>query len=211
MSAHSINAPSSRQKWIAGVLVIVYALITMIPLAWIMLTGFKSPSDAISYPPKVLFEPTLEGYVNLFTTRTRQTDEFLAANPPETLVRRDRAPVRHGHRRPVEIRRTFPELGHHRLRLDLPDRSSWARWPPMPSAGSRYPSPDDLLVLHPLDTDDAAHCRGDPDLPDVSAARAVGHASGHDPALYGGQHLAGGLAARRVSSTRSRANTKKRR
>lgn len=83
MSAHAINAPSPRQKWIAGVLVILYALITMIPLGWIMLTGFKSPSDAISYPPKILFEPTLEGYVNLFTTRTRQTDEFLAANPPE--------------------------------------------------------------------------------------------------------------------------------
>lgn len=55
----------------------------MIPLAWIFLTGFKSPADAISYPPKVIFEPTLEGYVNLFTTRTRQTEDFLAANPPE--------------------------------------------------------------------------------------------------------------------------------
>ena len=30
-----------------------------------------------------MFEPTLEGYVNLFTTRTRQTDEYLAANPPQ--------------------------------------------------------------------------------------------------------------------------------
>ena len=84
MSAHAINAPSSRQKWVAGTLVILYALITMIPLVWIGLTGFKSPADAISYPPKVLFEPTLEGYVNLFTTRTRQTEEFLANNPPET-------------------------------------------------------------------------------------------------------------------------------
>ncbi|SPH18223.1 Trehalose transport system permease protein SugB [Defluviimonas aquaemixtae] len=84
MSAHAINAPSSRQKWIAGTLVILYALITMIPLAWIMITGFKSPSDAISYPPKIVFQPTLEGYVNLFTTRTRQTQDFLATNPPET-------------------------------------------------------------------------------------------------------------------------------
>ena len=84
MGAHSINAASNRAKWIAGALVITYALITMVPLAWIVLTGFKSPADAISYPPKVVFEPTLEGYVNLFTTRTRQTEEFLAANPPET-------------------------------------------------------------------------------------------------------------------------------
>ncbi len=83
MSAHAINAPSGRQKWVAGILVVLYALVTMIPLAWIMLTGFKSPADAISYPPKVVFEPTLEGYVNLFTTRTRQTQEFLDANPPQ--------------------------------------------------------------------------------------------------------------------------------
>ena len=83
MSAYSITEPSKRTKWIAGALVILYALITMIPLLWIFATGFKSPSDAISYPPKVLFEPTLEGYVNLFTTRTRQTEEYLAANPPQ--------------------------------------------------------------------------------------------------------------------------------
>jgi multiple sugar transport system permease protein len=84
MSAYSITEPSNRQKWIAGILVVLYAAITMIPLLWIIATGFKSPSDAISYPPKVFFEPTVEGYVNLFTTRTRQTAEYLAANPPQT-------------------------------------------------------------------------------------------------------------------------------
>ena len=83
MSAYSITEPSARTKWIAAVLVIVYALVTMIPLLWIIATGFKSPSDAISYPPKVVFDPTLEGYVNLFTTRTRQTQEYLAENPPQ--------------------------------------------------------------------------------------------------------------------------------
>ena len=84
MSAYSITEPSTRQHWIAGILVVLYAAITMIPLLWIIATGFKSPSDAISYPPKVFFEPTVEGYVNLFTTRTRQTEEYLAANPPQT-------------------------------------------------------------------------------------------------------------------------------
>lgn len=83
MSSYSITASTPRAKWIAGILVILYALITMLPLVWIVMTGFKSPSDAISYPPKVVYEPTLEGYVNLFTTRTRQTEEFLQANPPE--------------------------------------------------------------------------------------------------------------------------------
>ena len=53
--SYSITAPSSKQKWIAGILVITYALITLLPLVWIIATGFKTPADSISYPPKVLF------------------------------------------------------------------------------------------------------------------------------------------------------------
>jgi multiple sugar transport system permease protein len=92
MSSYSITEPSSSQKWMAGILVVAYALITLIPLLWIVATGFKTPADAISYPPKVLFEPTIEGYVNLFTTRTRVTQEQLDALPPpanfaEAIVR----------------------------------------------------------------------------------------------------------------------------
>lgn len=75
----SVNEPSKRQKWSAGILVISYALITLLPLVWIVATGFKSPTDSISYPPKVLFEPSLEGYVNLFTTQTRASKETLEA------------------------------------------------------------------------------------------------------------------------------------
>ena len=86
--SYSVTDPSPRQKWVAGVLVVVYALVTILPLVWIVATGFKSSSDAIAYPPKLLFEPTLEGYVNLFTTQTRQTPEFLAENPPETWYER---------------------------------------------------------------------------------------------------------------------------
>ena len=87
--SYSITEPSGRQKWVAGVLVVTYALITILPIVWIMITGFKSGPDSISYPPKVIFEPSLEGYVNLFTTRTRVTPEQLAAlPPPETLADR---------------------------------------------------------------------------------------------------------------------------
>lgn len=83
--AFSVSEAGSRTKWIAGVLVIGYALVCMIPLVWIVLTGFKPPPDSISYPPKVIFEPTLEGYVNLFTSRTRQTPEYIESlGPPQT-------------------------------------------------------------------------------------------------------------------------------
>jgi multiple sugar transport system permease protein len=80
--SYSVSEPSSRQKWFAGTLVITYALITMMPLLWIMMTSFKTPPDSISYPPKVFYEPSIEGYVNLFTTRTRLSPEALEALPP---------------------------------------------------------------------------------------------------------------------------------
>jgi multiple sugar transport system permease protein len=82
MSSYSITEPSRCQKSVAGALVVLYALITLLPLFWIIATGFKTSSDAIAYPPKVMFEPSAEGYVNLFTTQTRQSEEFLAENPP---------------------------------------------------------------------------------------------------------------------------------
>jgi len=80
--AHSVVEPGARSKALAMAVVVLYALLTMVPLAWIVLTSLKSPPDSISYPPKVLFEPTLEGYCNLFTTRSRQTADYIASLPP---------------------------------------------------------------------------------------------------------------------------------
>jgi multiple sugar transport system permease protein len=94
MSAYSVTEPSRASKWLAGILVVAYAFITLLPLVWIISTGFKSGPDSISYPPKVIFEPSLEGYVNLFTTRTRiAAEDFAALPPPDTwydeVVRED--------------------------------------------------------------------------------------------------------------------------
>ena len=81
----SIADPSKTTKWVAGLAVIGYALITIAPLLWIIATGFKTGPDSIAYPPKVLFDPSLEGYVNLFTDRTRATEDMLeAAGEPQT-------------------------------------------------------------------------------------------------------------------------------
>ena len=81
-TAHSVVAPSFRSRRIAATIVVLYALISMIPLAWIFLTSLKTPPDSISYPPKIVFQPSLEGYCNLFTTRSRQTTEYIATLPP---------------------------------------------------------------------------------------------------------------------------------
>jgi multiple sugar transport system permease protein len=90
--ARSVIEPTPLSRRVAAALVVAYALIATIPLVWIFMTGFKTPSDAIAYPPKVIFEPSLEGYVNLFTERTRQTPDYMAGLPPpetwyEELVR----------------------------------------------------------------------------------------------------------------------------
>lgn len=85
MTAYSITEPTARSKWLAAVLVTLYAFITLLPLFWIISTGFKSGPDSISYPPKAIFQPSLEGHVNLFTTRTRlSADEFANLPPPAT-------------------------------------------------------------------------------------------------------------------------------
>lgn len=79
---HSPLEPSSLSQWIAGILVIGYALVSLIPLAWIFMTSLRTPSDAIAYPPKVVAESSAVGYVNLFTTRSRVSADDLAALPP---------------------------------------------------------------------------------------------------------------------------------
>jgi multiple sugar transport system permease protein len=92
--AHSIVEPGLLSKRIAVVLVALYALFAVVPMAWIVMTSFKTTEDAIAYPPKVVFDPTLEGYVHLFTNRSRQTEEYMQDLPPaehwwQEIVRAD--------------------------------------------------------------------------------------------------------------------------
>ena len=76
--------PSAASKWFAATVVIGYALVSLIPLLWIVMTGLRTPQDAIAYPPKVVAEVSLVGYVNLFTTRSRVSADELASLPPPT-------------------------------------------------------------------------------------------------------------------------------
>jgi multiple sugar transport system permease protein len=81
-TAHSVVDASARTKWISGVVVVIYALVTITPLLWIFLTSFKTSADAVAYPPKVFSQLSLEGYCNLFNISSRQTPEFMASLPP---------------------------------------------------------------------------------------------------------------------------------
>ena len=44
-AAHSVVEPSRTSKRVAGSIVLVYAIVSMIPLFWIFATSFKTPPD----------------------------------------------------------------------------------------------------------------------------------------------------------------------
>ena len=192
-------------------LVVLYAVITMVPLAWIFLTGFKSGPDSIAYPPRIVFTPSTEGYCNLFTTRSRQTPEYVAQLPPATGVCDAHARVNNmvivgpSNYPPRFINSLIIAFGSTALSV-VAWRDGGVRVFAIQGTGQgRSP------VLHPVDADDAADRGGHPDLSHVPRGGAFGYAPGNDPPVHGGQRFARRLAAQRDSSTKSRANTRKRR
>lgn len=54
---------------------VMLAVLTLIPVVWMGMTAFKSRSDAVASPPKVMFEPTMEGFISLLYKRRQLTDE----------------------------------------------------------------------------------------------------------------------------------------
>ena len=186
----SVTEPSVGTKWFAGLLVIGYAIITLIPLVWIIATGFKSPADSIAYPPVVVFEPTLEGYVNLFTDRTRATEQMLEDAGPATTwyeqIARDRGTVISGPSRYGErfLNSVIIGFGSTALCMILGTMAAYA------FSRFKVPLKGRFVVLHPVHPNDAAHRGRDPDLPDVPQSGPQRHPSRDDPALYGRELVA---------------------
>jgi multiple sugar transport system permease protein len=54
-------------------LVLLLGVVYLIPALWMGMTAFKPRRDIISVPPKILFTPTIEGFVTLFTQRSTLT------------------------------------------------------------------------------------------------------------------------------------------
>jgi len=57
------------------ILTVAVALIMLIPVAWMIMTAFKSRADAVAAPPKVIFQPSIEGFIALLTQRRQLTFE----------------------------------------------------------------------------------------------------------------------------------------
>jgi len=57
------------------ILTVVVAIIMLIPVAWMIMTAFKSRADAVAAPPKVFFTPSMEGFIALLTQRRQLSVE----------------------------------------------------------------------------------------------------------------------------------------
>jgi multiple sugar transport system permease protein len=62
-----------------AVVVVIIAFFLLIPVFAMGLTAFKSRADVVAVPPKLIFTPTLEGFVFLLTDRTQLSGAALEA------------------------------------------------------------------------------------------------------------------------------------
>lgn len=53
------------------------ALVFFAPVAWIILSAFKTRSDILAVPPKLVFTPTLDNFANLFAGNASFTSQLL--------------------------------------------------------------------------------------------------------------------------------------
>jgi multiple sugar transport system permease protein len=63
---------------IRSVAVVIMAIIGLIPVFVMIITAFKTRPDVVHIPPKVIFQPSLEGLVFLFTERAAASPSRLA-------------------------------------------------------------------------------------------------------------------------------------
>ena len=194
-AAHSVVEPSRLAKRAAVVIVILYALISMVPLLWILLTELQdaarfdqlSAEDSVSAVARRLCQPFHDAHAP-----DARVHRHAAAR--RDLVRPAGALAQHGDRGSVQLPAALRQLAHHRLRLDLPGgRARHAR--SLRLLALQSAAQGRSAVLHPVDPDDAADRGRDPDLSDVSRTRPDRHQTRHDPALHRRQRLACGVAA----------------
>lgn len=82
---------------IRAAVAVLVTLVILTPAVWMGMTAFKSRPDAVAVPPKILFEPTLEGFVSLFTKRRQLTgDEIAAYRLRDDLSWADRLALKRG-------------------------------------------------------------------------------------------------------------------
>jgi multiple sugar transport system permease protein len=81
-----VNPRARTARNLRAIIVSVLAVLLLIPIFVMISTAFKSRVDIVTAPPRLVFEPTLEGFVYLFTERSIMAQARLAearADPEE--------------------------------------------------------------------------------------------------------------------------------
>jgi len=60
------RAGEKGTNWLAGGIAWTVALLMFFPIFWMVLASFKTEVDAVATPPKLLFQPTLANYAEIF-------------------------------------------------------------------------------------------------------------------------------------------------
>ena len=164
-----------KAGWGYTVLTGLVGLIYFAPVLWIILTAFKTRTDALAVPPKIFFTPTLENFTSVFyrssiTTGTSQSTDMALYFFNSIFI-------------------AGTSVG---LALIVGDACG-VRIQPVPAARQRY-----IPVHHSDDTHDAADCRYHSDIPDVSPVRSGGQLLGYHSALHGVQYSILGMAGEKL-------------
>lgn len=87
-------------KNVRAIVVVLLALVGLVPVFAMGITAFKSRSEVVAVPPKVIFQPTLEGFVFLLTERSQLSGAALEAaqENAEDLGFFERVALRNGQR-----------------------------------------------------------------------------------------------------------------
>jgi multiple sugar transport system permease protein len=76
-AATPLDRGTPRSRTAGKVILAVGLLWTLVPLVWMLLSSFKSKTDVTSPTPTLLFTPTLDNYVGLFTGANNLTPYLL--------------------------------------------------------------------------------------------------------------------------------------
>jgi multiple sugar transport system permease protein len=71
MSSRAFAYHHATERRLIYALVILLAAMIMLPFIWLVLMSFKTTDDIFAFPPKLLFDPTLQNYVGLWASSFR--------------------------------------------------------------------------------------------------------------------------------------------
>ncbi len=188
-------------KKVRAILVIIVAIILLVPVAVMVMTAFKSRADVVTAPPKIFFEPTVEGLVFLLTERSQLGEEALeeAKANADNLGIFDRVALENGQRinGPSDFLRRLRNsiiiaAGATLASVTLGLFAAYAF--------SRFeiPGANDLLFFYSKRAHAARRGGHDSHFLDVPPAGLARHTPGDDPRLYRLQPVINRLAAKRI-------------